>query len=171
MSKEPKSRAEAIDDLEKQSKQPWSPPNTGSARGIVGMPKKTGDPIDVEVGHRIRIERTARGISQSTLGRALGITFQQVQKYEKGANRVGAGRLTRIAQELGVPVGTLLGANDKANGHANPGGGAEVLQCLALPGAVRLLQAYAQLPQADLRSTIVKLVEQIVHGERPASDS
>jgi len=134
------------------------------------MPKKTGDPIDIEVGRRIRIERTARGISQSTLGRALGITFQQVQKYEKGANRIGAGRLTRIAKELGVPVGTLIGANDKLDGHENPGG-AEVLECLVLPGAVRLLQAYAQLPQADLRSTIVKLVEQIVREGHPAADT
>lgn len=133
------------------------------------MPKKSGDPIDIEVGHRIRIERTARGISQSTLGRALGITFQQVQKYEKGANRVGAGRLTRIAQELRVPVGALIGANDKANGHADHGAGAGVLECLALPGAVRLLRAYAQLPQADLRSTIVKLVEQIVRKGHPAA--
>jgi transcriptional regulator with XRE-family HTH domain len=135
------------------------------------MPKKTGDPIDIEVGHRIRIERTARGMSQSTLGRALGITFQQVQKYEKGANRVGAGRLTRIAKELGVPVGTLIGANDTPDGNESPGGGAEVLECLALPGAVRLLQAYAQLPQTDLRNTIVKLVEQIVREGPPTTDS
>jgi transcriptional regulator with XRE-family HTH domain len=127
------------------------------------MPKKTADPIDIEVGHRIRIERTARGVSQSALGRALGITFQQVQKYEKGANRVGAGRLTRIAQTLDVPVGTLIGANEA-------GGGAEVLGCLALPGAVRLLQAYAQLPQANLRNTVVKLLEQIVRDGHPATD-
>src|SRR2546423_10096987 len=72
------------------------------------MSVKRPDPVDVEVGHRIRIERLARGLSQTTLANQLGVTFQQVQKYEKGVNRVGAGRLTKIAEVLGITVGTFF---------------------------------------------------------------
>ena len=71
------------------------------------MSVKRPDPVDVEVGHRIRIQRLSRGMSQTALANHLGVTFQQVQKYEKGVNRVGAGRLTRIAEVLGIPLGTV----------------------------------------------------------------
>lgn len=64
--------------------------------------------LDTEVGQRIRIERLSSGLSQATLAEQLGVTFQQVQKYEKGVNRVGGGRLKAIAKVLGVPVGTFL---------------------------------------------------------------
>ena len=67
--------------------------------------KKVPNPADVHVGARIRMRRMILGISQEKLGMALGVTFQQVQKYEKGATRVGAGRLLEIANFLGVPVG------------------------------------------------------------------
>lgn len=67
------------------------------------------DPIDVEVGGRIRARRTALGVSQTALAKALGLTFQQVQKYEKGANRVSASTLVRVARELGVTVAFLVG--------------------------------------------------------------
>lgn len=66
--------------------------------------KKVPNPADVHVGGRIRMRRMILGISQEKLGQALGVTFQQVQKYEKGATRVGAGRLLEIANYLGVPV-------------------------------------------------------------------
>jgi transcriptional regulator with XRE-family HTH domain len=126
------------------------------------MTKKEPDPIDIAVGRRIRIERNARGMSQSTLAKALGVTFQQVQKYEKGANRIGASRLTRIAQELRLSVSTLIGGADQHANDAGPLGNTEILECLALPGAVRLLKAYAQLPSRDLKNTLVNLAEQIV---------
>src|SRR5215211_1737448 len=74
-------------------------------------PKKP-DPVDVEVGQRIRIQRLQSGLSQTALAEQLGVTFQQVQKYEKGVNRVGAGRLTKIAEVLAVPVSTLFGVHD-----------------------------------------------------------
>ncbi|MCM5552792.1 helix-turn-helix domain-containing protein [Pleomorphomonas sp. NRK KF1] len=67
--------------------------------------KKVPNPADVHVGARIRMRRMIVGISQEKLGQALGVTFQQVQKYEKGATRVGAGRLLEIANYLGVPIG------------------------------------------------------------------
>ena len=68
------------------------------------MTPKKPDPVDVEVGQRIRIQRLQSGLSQTSLAEQLGVTFQQGQKYEKGVNRVGAGRLTKIAKVLGVPV-------------------------------------------------------------------
>src|SRR5438552_1319065 len=73
---------------------------------------KAPDARDIEVGRRIRAQRLVRGMSQTQLGKKLGITFQQIQKYEKGANRVGAGRLTRIADVLGVPVSFFFGGTE-----------------------------------------------------------
>jgi transcriptional regulator with XRE-family HTH domain len=68
------------------------------------MPRDVPDPVDKHVGIKLRARRTKLGMSQSTLAEALGLTFQQVQKYEKGANRIGAGRLQHIAQILQMPV-------------------------------------------------------------------
>ena len=68
------------------------------------MPKKSPNPIDKHVGGRVRMQRMALGMSQEKLGDAIGLTFQQVQKYEKGANRISASRLQQIAHVLGVPV-------------------------------------------------------------------
>ena len=68
------------------------------------MPKKQANPIDAQVGNRVRIRRMLIGMSQEKLGGLLGLTFQQVQKYEKGVNRIGAGRLYEIARILGVPI-------------------------------------------------------------------
>ena len=72
------------------------------------MSVKRPDPVDIEVGHRIRIERLARGLSQTALANQLGVTFQQVQKYEKGFNRVGSGRLLKIASILDVTITQLF---------------------------------------------------------------
>src|ERR1700754_3124125 len=68
------------------------------------VPKKQASPIDVQVGNRVRICRMLIGMSQEKLGELLGLTFQQVQKYEKGINRIGAGRLFEVASILGVPI-------------------------------------------------------------------
>src|SRR5271170_564399 len=68
------------------------------------LPKKQANPIDAQVGNRIRLRRMLIGMSQERLGELLGLTFQQVQKYEKGINRIGAGRLFEIARILDVPI-------------------------------------------------------------------
>src|ERR1700755_2442997 len=68
------------------------------------VPKKQANPVDTQVGNRVRIRRMLIGMSQEKLGDLLGLTFQQVQKYEKGVNRIGAGRLYEIARILGVPI-------------------------------------------------------------------
>ena len=95
----------------------------------------------------------------------LGVTFQQVQKYEKGVNRVGAGRLTKIAAALRVPVSELLG--DDGTGRNNRRDVDEArspLKVLTVPGALRLLKAYAQISDGHQRRNIVALVERIVSG-------
>ncbi|MEQ9815203.1 MAG: helix-turn-helix transcriptional regulator [Azospirillaceae bacterium] len=77
------------------------------------------NPVDVHVGHRIRLRRKMLGFSQEKLGESVGLSFQQVQKYEKGTNRVGAGKLWRFAATLGVPVGFFFeGASDSEFGGA-----------------------------------------------------
>jgi len=126
------------------------------------MSVKRPDPVDVEVGHRIRIERLARGLSQTALANQLGVTFQQVQKYEKGVNRVGAGRLTKIAEVLGVPVGTFFSGKEVLDSEAlTVPGAASPLKLLTVSGAFRLLRAYAEIADSNLRRSIVDLVEQI----------
>ena len=84
------------------------------------MAKKAPNPTDKHVGARVRMRRMMLGMSQEKLGDALGLTFQQVQKYEKGANRIGASRLQQIAHILQVPVSFFF------DGLADPIGGAEV---------------------------------------------
>jgi transcriptional regulator with XRE-family HTH domain len=129
------------------------------------MSVKRPDPVDVEVGHRIRIERLARGLSQTALANQLGVTFQQVQKYEKGVNRVGAGRLTKIAEVLGVHVGTFFSGkeilDDEQVAAVAAGGDSSPLKLLTVSGAFRLLRAYADIEDSTLRRSIVDLVEQI----------
>jgi transcriptional regulator with XRE-family HTH domain len=116
----------------------------------------------MEVGRRIRAQRLVRGLSQTDLGRSLGITFQQVQKYEKGANRVGAGRLTRIAEVLSVPVAFFFG--DHA-GSGKSSEASEAMGFLETAGAVRLVKAYAQIEDTDVRRALVDLAESIATGK------
>ncbi|HYX40944.1 MAG TPA: helix-turn-helix transcriptional regulator [Pyrinomonadaceae bacterium] len=133
------------------------------------MSVKRPDPVDIEVGHRIRIERLARGLSQTALANQLGVTFQQVQKYEKGVNRVGAGRLTKIAEVLGIEVGTFFGAKDMMQGDDAKEGAASPLKLLTVSGAFRLLRAYGDIEDSGLRRAIVDLVEQISSQKRSPS--
>jgi len=101
------------------------------------------DPIDVAVGARIRLARKTLRMSQQALAEAVGITFQQIQKYERGANRVSASMLVKIAQTLGTPVAELFGANDGARGMTD-----ELAALLGEPGALELLRAYVGLPRS-----------------------
>ena len=125
------------------------------------MSSKTPDKIDVEVGRRIRTERLARGLTQTELADHLGLTFQQVQKYEKGVNRVGAGRLAKIADILGITAGRLLGA-DEIDGSTSTE--ESPVRLLNFPGAPQLLRAYVRIPDRDLRRVVVALVEKMAGG-------
>jgi transcriptional regulator with XRE-family HTH domain len=134
------------------------------------MSVKSPDKVDREVGQRIRAQRLAANLSQTTLADNLGVTFQQVQKYEKGINRVGAGRLTKIAHALSVPVGTLLGAEDegKASRNASPSADSP-LMLLTTPGARQLLRSYGKLKDGETRRWIVGLVENLAQ-QKPSSE-
>ncbi|MEM9972165.1 MAG: helix-turn-helix transcriptional regulator [Pseudomonadota bacterium] len=86
--------------------------------------KKTPHPVDVHVGSRVKVRRTMIGMSQEKLGEALGLTFQQVQKYEKGTNRIGASRLFQIAKTLDVPISFLfegVGGTSRSQGFSESG--------------------------------------------------
>ncbi len=126
------------------------------------MSVKRPDPVDIEVGQRIKIERLTRGLSQTALAEQLGVTFQQVQKYEKGVNRVGAGRLTRIAVALGVSVETFFSGKEVLDSERGKEGGAtSPLKLLAVPGAFQLLRAYTDIGDSGVRRSILNLVDQI----------
>lgn len=110
-----------------------------------------GDPIDVAVGSRIRVRRQALKISQSALADALNLSFQQIQKYERGANRVSASMLVKIARRLECSAAALLGETEA---HA---GDAEFLQLLSAPGAVDLLTAFNKIEDPTTRSAVINV--------------
>jgi transcriptional regulator with XRE-family HTH domain len=122
------------------------------------MSTKTPDPLDVMVGAKIRIFRIHRRISQIDLAEQIGVTFQQVQKYERGINRVGASRLSRIATVLEVSIGELFEPpGDKLADSTSP------LRLLAEPGALRLLKAYARASDPCVRRAVIELAEATAH--------
>jgi transcriptional regulator with XRE-family HTH domain len=131
------------------------------------MAKKAPNPIDRHVGSRVRMRRMMLGMSQEKLGNALGLTFQQVQKYEKGTNRIGASRLQQISQILQVQVSFFFeGAPTVAMGTRMEGMGeapspAYVSDFLATSDGLALTKAFMRITDPKLRRRIVDLVEQI----------
>jgi transcriptional regulator with XRE-family HTH domain len=123
----------------------------------MGRTKETR-PVDLVVGHNIRICRLQRRLSQSELGSRIGVTFQQIQKYENGGNRVSASRMMLIAEVLGVPISSLFDGSATA-GRPEPLDSA--LSLLAKPHSLRLVQAFDRLPKDVTRLAIVRLVEAV----------
>ena len=115
------------------------------------MPTKSTTDIDRTVGVRIRTLRKSQGMTQTALGQAIGVSFQQLQKYEKGTNRLSASRLQDVAQVLGVPVSVLFG---EAEGTDQ----GDALAILVAPGAVDLLKAYAAIEDEQLRHDVLAIV-------------
>ena len=128
--------------------------------------KKKPNPIDVHVGSRIRLRRNMLGLSQEKLGENLGITFQQIQKYEKGTNRVGASRLQAISAILNVPVSFFF---EDAPGTGVPGqpGFAEdneanyVVDFLNSNEGVQLTRAFTKISDPKVRRKIIDLVKSL----------
>lgn len=120
------------------------------------------DPLDVLVGKRIRTQRLVRKMSQSELGKQLGITFQQIQKYESGVNRVGAGRLQLIAKIFEMPVNVFFG-EDEATQDASDATNEAVLNFLNTARAVKLVKDFARVKDPALQQAIVSLVEKIAN--------
>lgn len=126
---------------------------------------KAADDIDAYVGSRVRLRRMTLNVSQEQLGDELGLTFQQIQKYEKGQNRIGAGRLYRIAQILSVPVSFfyegLPDASEGANDTENAQKSAELQRFLASSEGHSLSHAFMKIEDSVTRRRIVDLVNTI----------
>jgi transcriptional regulator with XRE-family HTH domain len=131
------------------------------------MTKKAPNPIDKHVGSRVRMRRMMLGMSQEKLGDALALTFQQVQKYEKGTNRIGASRLQQISHILQVPVAFFFeGAPHLADGVVTDAmetapSPTYVSDFLATSDGLSLTKAFMRIPDPKLRRRIVDLVQQI----------
>ena len=135
------------------------------------LAKKAPNPTDKHVGSRVRMRRMMLSMSQEKLGDALGLTFQQVQKYEKGTNRIGASRLQQIAHILQVPVafffeGGPTASSGRADGMSEAPSPAYVSEFLATSDGLALTKAFMRIEDPKLRRRIVDLVEQIASREK-----
>ena len=136
--------------------------------------KKRPNPIDVHVGSRIRLRRNMLGVSQEKLGESLGITFQQIQKYEKGTNRVGASRLQAIASILNAPVSFFFdGAPDETGERTAPGfaedNAAYVTDFLNSSEGIQLNRAFVKITDPKVRRRVLDLVKALA-AESTASE-
>ena len=131
---------------------------------------KSPNPVDIHVGSRVRMRRLMLDFSQTRLADALGLTFQQVQKYEKGANRISASRLQQIAHALQVPIPFFFeGLPDPTNESKktpNTPSPTSVSEFLASPDGMSLTKAFMETKKPKLRHRIVQLVEQVA-GQFP----
>jgi transcriptional regulator with XRE-family HTH domain len=129
------------------------------------MPREGMHPTDTHVGQRVRMRRLMLGMSQSHVGDALGITFQQLQKYEKGINRISASRLQQIAHVFQVPAAFFFEGAPNVPGEERAQADAPfpkfVSDYLATSDGLNLTKAFMQISNAKLRRSIVNLVEQI----------
>src|SRR5438445_7057806 len=116
--------------------------------------KKAPNPIDEHVGRRVRMRRRMLAMSQGKLGDALGLTFQQVQKYEKGTNRIGASRLQQISHILQVPVAFFFESAPNASGPHDPNGSglsvAQIDEFVSNSDGLRLIGAFMRIDNAAL---------------------
>lgn len=127
---------------------------------------KKANPIDAQVGNRVRIRRMLIGMSQEKLGDLLGLTFQQVQKYEKGVNRIGAGRLFEIARILGVPIDFFY------DGIAEPAKSSEetppVMAFVSSGEGLQLSLAFMKIKDPKVRKRVLDLVKSLSEEEQAA---
>jgi transcriptional regulator with XRE-family HTH domain len=133
------------------------------------MSSKHPDPVDIYVGSRVRMRRLMVGMSQEKLGDKLGLTFQQVQKYEKGTNRVSASRLQQLSEILSVPIPFFFDGLPQPRGAARQAEGASIALITDFLGHAdghALVKVFRRIKKAPLRRSIVRMVEAIVekHG-------
>ncbi len=133
------------------------------------------NPVDVHVGSRVRLRRMILGMSQEKLGEQLGLTFQQVQKYEKGVNRIGASRLFDLAQVLGVPVQFFYeeapashAAGQAAPGFAERPAESYVVDFLSSKDGLELNKAFMRITDPRVRKSIVDLVRSLAGDDLTA---
>ena len=132
------------------------------------VPKKQANPIDAQVGNRVRIRRMLIGMSQEKLGDLLGLTFQQVQKYEKGVNRIGAGRLYEISRILGVPIDFFyegVAAVPEPAGFAESRGAPPVMEFVSSGEGLQLSLAFMKIKDPKVRKRMLDLVKSLAEDE------
>jgi transcriptional regulator with XRE-family HTH domain len=129
---------------------------------IMLMKTKKPNPIDVQVGARIRLARNMLNMSQEKLGEGLGITFQQIQKYEKGTNRVGASRLSNIATILQQPVSWFF-EDLPAAPQGEPD---EITALLQSPEGIKLVRGYSRLKTPAYRDAVLRTIDTLAKAER-----
>lgn len=122
---------------------------------------KTPDPMDVALGAAVRIRRRSIGMSQEALAEQCGVSFQQIQKYENGANRISFSRLVQIARALRCRVVDLMDVLDTPGAD---GADVDLLGRMRTPGALELLAAFERLPQ-EARASLVSLLRALTDGE------
>lgn len=122
------------------------------------------DPVDTLVGGRVRLLRKSRGVSQSALAEAIGVTFQQVQKYERAANRISISMLSRMAQALDTTVGDLVGerADDRRPFD-------DLVGLMTEPSVLELVRAFVLIPEGVQRRAIVDFVRTLAENDRAGS--
>jgi transcriptional regulator with XRE-family HTH domain len=142
----------------------------GGEKGTMTAVKKQPNPIDVHVGSRVRLRRTMQGLTQEKLGDSLGITFQQIQKYEKGANRIGASRLQNIAIVLNTPISFFF--EDAPNEEGTTIGGVEesgssnyVVDFLSSSEGLQLNRAFINIRDATVRRRIIELAKALASNQ------
>lgn len=148
----------------------------GVTSGIEETPennKKSPNPVDIHVGGRVRLRRMLVGLSQEKLGDSMGLTFQQIQKYEKGINRIGASRLYKLSQVLDVPVGFFFDGLSHAEGSVNAGmaeGDAQAFlyEFINTRDGLELNRAFVKISDADVRRSVIKLMRSL--GREAAKD-
>jgi transcriptional regulator with XRE-family HTH domain len=131
------------------------------------MPAKPPNPVDVHVGGRVRMRRIEIKMSQETLGDHIGLTFQQIQKYEKGMNRIGASRMQQIARVLKVPASYFF--------EGAPGGGDDdeqtitggFLEFLGTRDGQTLIESFSKITDRELRRSVVDLVQRMAAMQTP----
>ena len=132
------------------------------------VPKKQANPTDMLVGNRVRIRRMLIGMSQERLGELLGLTFQQVQKYEKGVNRIGAGRLFDVSRILGVPIDYFY-EGVAAQLPGQPGfaeeGAPPVMEFVSSGEGMQLSLAFMKIKDAKVRKRVLDLVKSLAEEQ------
>jgi len=130
-------------------------------------------PVDVYVGSRIKLRRTLLGISQERLGDALDLTFQQVQKYERGSNRVSASKLFTISEVLDVPISYFfdgLGAEGRGDGLREPASPAFEHEQLSRKESIDLLKAYYEIDDPKIRRKVIEIIRTLAQSTRDSAE-
>ena len=142
----------------KKSSNPDDAPQYGRGTGVPA-------PVDVHVGTRVRTRRLLIGMNQETLARALGLTFQQVQKYEGGANRISASRLSQIAEVLGVPISYFFSDLEPTGAAPSPRE-VESRERLQRPETIELIRSYYAISDPATRHQFLDMVKAVAHSNQ-----